>query len=147
MRSATSGPIVLAAVLWATLPACSGGGAESGEPAKAAGAGQGSGAASPAPAPSPEQKLRAAQESAVQAMCERLVECAVKEARATMSPDEVAQLELEKTAPRLRDECEDEGARTQLSPRQVTVVQRCVNDAATCDALQTCLNEAKKQPQ
>jgi len=145
MRSATSAPIVLAAVLWAALPACSGGGAES-EPARA---GQGSGAASPAPAPapslSPEQKLRAAQESAVQAMCERLVECAVEEARATMSPDEVAELELEKTAPRLRDECEDEGSRSPLSPRQVTVIQRCVNDAAACDELQTCLDDARKQ--
>jgi len=92
-----------------------------------------------------ERKLRAAQESAVEAMCERLVECAVESARANMSPEEVAKLDVEETAPRLRDECEEETGRRSLSPRQVRVVQRCVTEAGTCDELHTCLDQAKKR--
>ncbi|HWM86161.1 MAG TPA: hypothetical protein VNO33_09995 [Kofleriaceae bacterium] len=93
-----------------------------------------------------ERKLRAAQDSAVAAMCERLVDCAVESAHANMSPEEVAKLDLEKTAPRLREECEDEGGRSSLSPRQVRVIQDCVTSAESCDRLQTCLEQAKKQP-
>jgi hypothetical protein len=124
-----------------SVAACSGG-AES-EPARTSG-GQG-GAAAPAAGPSPEEKLRAAQESAVQAMCERLVDCAVEEAKASMSPEEVAKLELDETGPKLRAECEEEGMQNALSPRQVTVIQRCVNQDGTCDDLNACLDEAKKR--
>ncbi len=129
---------VVAAVLGAALLGCSGGGAESGEPAT----GQGSAATPP---PSPEAKLRAAQESAIQAMCERLADCAADEARATMSPEEVAKLELDKTVPQLRAECEDEGMQNALSPRQVTVIQGCVNGSPTCDELNSCLDQARKK--
>ncbi len=100
-----------------------------------------------AAASSPESKLRAAQETALEALCERLVDCSVESARANMNPDELARLDVENTAPRLRDQCEEEGGQTSWSPRQVRVVQRCVNDARTCEALETCLEEAKKRPE
>ncbi len=139
---ATGQLFVVAAVLCVVVQACSGGGAESGEPSsQASTAGQGGGAA---PRPSPEAKLRAAQETAVQAMCERLADCAVEEARATMTPEEVAKLELDKTVPQLRAECEEEGMHSSLSPRQVTIIQRCVNGSPTCDELNACLDQAKK---
>jgi hypothetical protein len=101
--------------------------------------------ASTAPEPSPEQKLLAAQESAIEAMCERLVDCAVAEARETMSPDEVAKLDVDKRARLLRDDCEAEGAQSRLSPRQIRVVQRCVNQESSCAEFETCLQEAKKR--
>jgi hypothetical protein len=91
-----------------------------------------------------ERNLRAAQESAVEAMCERLADCAVESARENMTPEEVAQLDVENTAPRLREECESEYGRTQLSPRQVRVVQRCVTETRACDELQTCLEDARR---
>ncbi len=92
-----------------------------------------------------ERQLRAAQESAVEAMCDRLVDCSVEEARATMTPEEVAGLDLENTMPLAREECEDESTQRNFSPRQVRVVQRCVTEAATCEALHSCLDEAKKR--
>jgi hypothetical protein len=132
-RSLRAASLLLLAAL-----ACGGGQAEpSREPAPSTEAGE--------PAASPEEKLRAAQESAVEAMCERLVDCAVEEARKNMSPDEVAKLDVEQTGRKLRDECEAEGAQKALSPRQIRVVQRCVTQPGTCDELQTCLDEAKKR--
>lgn len=135
---------LLASVL--VLGACGGGGGEASEPA-----------ATPSP-PAAEQesarpdddtdgkrKLRAAQDSAVEALCERLVDCAIEEARSSMTSEEVAQLDVKDTGARLREECEGEGASSTLSPRQIRVVQRCVNQNGTCSDLQACVQEAKKQ--
>jgi hypothetical protein len=141
MRRATK-LVLFACVAW--LAACSGGGAESGgssEPAagQAGQGGQGGGQ------PSAEAKLRAAQESAVQAMCERLIECSVESARASMTPEELAKLDLEEIVPRARADCEEEYAERRLSPRQVRVVQGCVNQPGTCDELHACLDQARKR--
>jgi hypothetical protein len=129
--------------LWLALQtaaaACASGGERSPEAARSQPTG---GAAS-----SPEDKLRAAQETALAALCERLVDCSVESAHASMSPEEVAKLDLKNTAPRLVAQCEAEGAQSNWSPRQVRVVQHCVVEAGTCDALQTCLAEAKKRPE
>lgn len=125
------GAIVCAALF--ALLSCGGGASES------------TGTASSTPEPNPEQKLLAAQESAMEAMCERLVDCAVQETRETMSADEVAKLDLDKRARLLRDDCEAEGAQSRLSPRQVRVVQRCVNQDSSCPDFETCLQEAKKR--
>ena len=141
MRGWRSG--LVASVLFVATPACGGGGGAS-EPAATASPP----AAQPEPAPSgaeAERKLRAAQDSAVEALCERLVDCAIEEARASMTPEQVAELDVEDTGARLRDKCEGEGATSTLSPRQIRVVQRCVNQQGTCDELQTCVQEAKKQ--
>ena len=92
-----------------------------------------------------ERKLRAAQESAAEAMCERLVDCSIEAARANMTPEEVANLDLEKTTVAARAECEDESSQRAWSPRQIRVVQRCVVEAEVCEALHTCLDEAKKR--
>ncbi|HTE50734.1 MAG TPA: hypothetical protein VK698_07690 [Kofleriaceae bacterium] len=145
MRFERSGPLS-AVMMVLCLGACSGGGGEAAQPTApaasppaAAPAGQGGGAGDA------ERKLRAAQDSAVEALCDRLVDCAVESARASMSPEEVAKLDVEETAPRLRDECEADGAKSSLSPRQVRVVQRCVTEAGTCDELQACVQEAKKK--
>lgn len=134
-------PVRLRSLLLALcLAGCSGSDGAGQAPAPVAGE-----APAEQPPPSAGAKLRAAQDSSVEALCERLVDCAVQAASASMSPEEVAKLDVEKTAPRLRDECEADGAKSALSPRQIKIVQRCVNTAETCDELHTCLEEAKKK--
>jgi hypothetical protein len=129
----------LATLLFALVVGCSG---SSDGAAPAPASHQAAAPADEAP-PSPDEKLRSAQESAVAAVCERLVDCAVE--AGAMTPEEVQELEAEGTVRRFRDKCEAEGAQSELSPRQIKIVQRCVNDARACDELQTCLEEAKKK--
>jgi hypothetical protein len=134
--------VLFACVAW--LAACSGGGAESGSASEPSANQAGQGGAGQ-DKPSAEAKLRAAQESAVQAMCERLIECSVESARASMTPEELAKLDLEEIVPRARADCEEEYAERRLSPRQVRVVQQCVNQPGTCDELHACLDQARKR--
>jgi hypothetical protein len=141
MRRATNLVVLFACV---ACLACSGGGAESGG-ASGAAAGQAGQGGQGGGQPSAEAKLRAAQESAVQAMCERLIECSVESARASMTPEELAKLDLEEIVPRARADCEEEYAGRRLSPRQVRVVQTCVNQPGTCDELHACLDQARKR--
>jgi hypothetical protein len=137
---------VLAALLLAFAAACSGsegGGKESETPA----AGQ--------PAKSPEeskreeseQKLRAAQESAVEAMCERLADCAVEDAQKTMTPAERKEKigNVEELLPRYRADCEEEANKSDLSPRQVKIIQSCVTEQKTCETFVPCLDQAQKK--
>lgn len=137
MRGWRCGLLVCALFLGAA--GCGGGGGDASEPAAT------NDPPEPARPADAEEKLRAAQASAVEALCERLVDCAIEEARATMTPEQVAELDVEETGARLRDKCEGEGATSALSPRQIRVVQRCVNQNGSCDELQACVEEAKKQ--
>lgn len=136
---------LVASILLVGAAACGGGGGDASDPATTTSAPT----ARPEPPPSgdadAERRLRAAQDSAVEALCERLVDCAIEEARASMTPEQVAELDVEDTGARLRDKCEGEGATSTLSPRQIRVVQRCVNQQSTCDELHVCVDEAKKQ--
>jgi hypothetical protein len=137
MRRAANRVVLIVWVAW--LAACSGGTESGAAPSQPAEGGAGGGQ------PSAEAQLRAAQESAIQAMCERLVDCSVESARASMTPEELAKLDLEEMVPRARADCEEEYAGRRLSPRQVRVVQRCVADTGTCDEMHTCLDQAKKR--
>ena len=105
-----------------------------------------------APAPDPAEaerqeklrKLRAAQDSAVEAMCERLVDCSVESLK-NAPPEERAKAgNVDELIPRARAECEEEAAKSDLSPRQVIVIQKCVNEGQTCEALVSCLDTASK---
>jgi hypothetical protein len=128
MRLATLAVVVLAA-------ACGG----SKEPAPSEPA--------PAPAPTEEAKLRAAQDSTMAAMCERLVDCSVEDAKATMSEAELADLKPDELVPKARAECESEYASLTLSPRQIKVIQACVNGPPACADFTACLDAANKQPE
>jgi hypothetical protein len=96
----------------------------------------------PTPEEESEAKLRAAQDSAIEAMCERFYHCAVEDT----PPDKQAEVgnpeELESTH---RADCEEAYGRSNLSPRQIKIIQRCVNEAQKCDALNECLAEASKK--
>ncbi|HLU65945.1 MAG TPA: hypothetical protein VKZ63_06700 [Kofleriaceae bacterium] len=135
--------LLLATLLAAFSPGCSGssgGGGQAAEPTGGAGAAGGeTGGQQPAAADDPEVQLRAAQDHAVEAMCERLVQCGIEDA----PPEERA--EHEKFVAQYREACEEEAGQSDLSPRQVRVIQRCVNEAASCQALDECLQEAQKK--
>jgi hypothetical protein len=89
-----------------------------------------------------ERKLRAAQDSAVEAMCERLVDCSVEDAKATMSKEELDKLKPDELVPQARAQCQDDYGKSALSPRQIKIIQGCVNEAEECSALTTCLQSA-----
>ena len=94
-----------------------------------------------------ERKLRAAQESAVEAMCERLADCAVEDANKTMTPKERKEKlgNVDELIPRYRAECEEEANKSNLSPRQIKIVQSCVTDEKTCQTFVPCLDAAQKK--
>lgn len=90
------------------------------------------------------RKLRAAQDSAVEAMCDRFFDCAVEESR-KQKPKELEGVNLEEMRGKHMAECEEEYGKSELSPRQVKVIQQCVNQSPTCGELETCLQGANKQ--
>lgn len=93
------------------------------------------------------RKLRAAQESAVEAMCERLADCAVEDAQKNMSPEERKEKlgNVEEIIPKYRAECEEEANQSDLSPRQVKIIQACVTEQKSCDTFVPCLDQAQKK--
>ena len=90
----------------------------------------------PPPADDPDVKLRAAQDHAIEAMCERLVECAITDAKAAKDP-EVG--DPEELRPKALAQCNSEYGQSSLSPRQIKTIQGCVNEARECPALNACL--------
>ena len=70
----------------------------------------------------------------------RLTACAVADARATMTADEVAKLDLEKTAPKHTEEFITSCKQQQLSSRQVRVYEVCLVEETACDPLISCLD-------
>lgn len=138
---------VLAALALAlAAAACSGsegGGKESETPA----AGQPAKSPEEARREESERKLHAAQESAVEAMCERLADCAVEDAQKSMTPEERKEKlgNVEELLPRYRAECEEEGNKSDLSPRQVKIIQSCVTEQKTCETFVPCLDQAQKK--
>ena len=141
MTRALAGLLV---ALLAAVVSCSGseGGSKEGETAATSGP----------PAKSPEEtkreeslrKLRGAQDSAIEAMCDRFFDCAVEDSRKER-PKELEGVNLEEMRGKHMIECEEEYGKNELSPRQVKVIQGCVNDAPGCEELQTCLAAAGKQ--
>lgn len=96
------------------------------------------------------RKLRAQQDSAIEAMCERFYDCALQDANKSAEAGDITAEELAQiTDERLREphmaECEEGYGRSDLSPRQVQVVRDCVSADNTCTELQACLQQASKQ--
>ena len=141
---ATAPRLLLAAALLGAA-ACSGSSGGQDTTAPAGGGEPTPGGGETTPEEDAERKLRAAQDSAVEAMCERLTDCAVEDARREMSPEELAKLNLEELVPMHRAECEEQYGQKSLSPRQIKIIQGCVNDAGDCDALHECLAAAGKK--
>ena len=107
-----------------------------GKDAKPAGPG------TPAPTPS-RTELEVRRDAACEALGPRLTACAADEARRTMSPEELAKLDLEKTAPVHTEEFIRECKRQQLSSRQVRVYEVCVAEETECEPLVACLDNVR----
>lgn len=93
---------------------------------------------------SDEDKLYRSQLATCGPMCERITQCSVEQARAQLSDEELAELDLENTAPEHTRRCEQNCGASRLSPRQITVMRECVNGPQECGAYLDCLDQAKK---
>ena len=91
----------------------------------------------------PEQKLYKSQLSACSAVCERLTDCAVADARQNLSKEKVAELDLGNTAPEHTRRCQESCGQKTLSPRQIVVMRECVNGPTECPAYLDCLDRAR----
>jgi hypothetical protein len=100
--------------------------------------------AEPEPKP-PENELQTRQYAACDAVVPRLTECAVEDARAKMSADELKKLDLEHTAPIHTREYTKKCKNGYMSSRQVRVYEVCNHETKTCDDLIPCLDNAKPQ--
>lgn len=84
-------------------------------------------------------------DAACEALGPKLTACAVADARATMSPEELAKLDVEKTAPvhtrKFIEQCQAQ----QLSSRQVRVYEVCLREESECEPLIACLDNARPQ--
>jgi hypothetical protein len=94
-------------------------------------------------------EIEVRRDAACEELGPRLTSCAIADARATMSAEELAKLDLEKTAPAHTEEFIDECQRQQLSSRQVRVYEVCLREESDCEALIACLdnvNAASEAP-
>ncbi len=134
-------PRILAPVLLALCLACSGGKASAPEPE------------TPVATTRPESdkdrkrrealaRLKARQEAACEKVGSVITDCAVADARATLSPEKLAELDLERTAPRHRAKFIESCTASDMSPRQVKVFESCLADT-TCHVFLDCLDQAK----
>ncbi|KAB2896515.1 MAG: hypothetical protein F9K40_14365 [Kofleriaceae bacterium] len=87
-------------------------------------------------------ELQKRQAAACEALGPRLTECAIADARATMTADELAKLDVENTAPiHTREFVKSCKAQT-LSSRQVRVYEVCMREETECGPLTACLENA-----
>lgn len=84
-------------------------------------------------------ELEIRRDASCEALGPRLTACAVAEARRTMTAEELAKLDLEKTAPVHSEEFTTECKRQQLSSRQVRVYEVCQQAETECEPLLACL--------
>jgi hypothetical protein len=118
-------------------PACSGGAREeAAQPARPAQSGEDREAAL--------ASLEKRQEAACEGVGKTLFACAVEDARATMSPEEFAKLEPDKLEPEYMGRFLDECLSSDMSPRQVSVYEGCLQDKR-CAAFVPCLDSARPQ--
>jgi predicted small lipoprotein YifL len=92
--------------------------------------------------PPPQTELEKRQGAACEELGPKLTECAIADARATMSPDELAKLDVENTGKiHTREFVKSCKAQT-MSSRQVRVYEVCMREETECGALTACLENA-----
>ena len=95
------------------------------------------------PAEPAQTELERRRDAACEALGPRLTECAIADARKTMSPDEVAKLEVDKLRPvhtrKFVESCQAQS----LSSRQVRVYEVCQREETECEPLIACLDNAR----
>ena len=87
--------------------------------------------------------LQRRQRAACDALGPKLTQCAVADARASMSPAELAKLDIVHTAPKHTEVFIDECNGEQYSSRQVRVLEVCFREESDCNLLTDCLANIK----
>jgi hypothetical protein len=109
------------------------------EPDDTLGPGPGSGSAHA------DSEIHRRRDAACVALGPRVTACAVEDAKATMTPEELKSLDLEATARVHQREFVKECSSAELSSRQVRVYEVCAREAPDCAALDACLKNADPQ--
>jgi hypothetical protein len=87
-------------------------------------------------------RLRSRQQAACEQVATGITDCAVADAEATLSPEELAKLDLKNTAPQHRAAFLRQCLASDMSPRQVKVFEDCLADTS-CPVFLECLDQAK----
>lgn len=90
-----------------------------------------------------QTELERRQYAACKAAAERTTECAVADARATMTPKQLEALELDDTARRNTDKFMEACLAHPMSSRQVRVFEVCYREERQCEPFFACLDYAK----
>ncbi len=88
-------------------------------------------------------ELQRRQRAACAALGPKLTQCAVADARASMSPADLAKLDIAHTAPKHTEVFIDECNAEQYSSRQVRVLEVCFREETDCELLTECLANVK----
>lgn len=107
----------------------------------ACGGGGGGGAQEPAVAPpaDPRTPLERRRDAACEQIQPRLTACAVEDARATLSADQLATLKPDELRAAHRSEFLDQCRGSAMSSRQVRVLEVCFREETACGPLAACL--------
>ena len=81
-------------------------------------------------------------DAACEALGPRMTACAIDDARRTMTAEELAELDVEQTAPIHTREFVKSCQTQTLSSRQVRVYEVCLREETACDAMIACLDNA-----
>lgn len=92
--------------------------------------------------PDTRTEVERRRDAACEALAPRMTSCAIEDARRTMTPEELAKLDIEATAPIHTREFVKSCRTQSLSSRQVRVYEVCLREETACDPLIACLDNA-----
>ncbi|HVK73829.1 MAG TPA: hypothetical protein VM734_10930 [Kofleriaceae bacterium] len=87
-------------------------------------------------------EIEVRRDAACEALGPKITACALEDARRTMSPEELAQLDPEQVGPVHTREFIKDCKQRQLSSRQVRVYEVCMREETACEPLLACLENA-----
>ena len=90
---------------------------------------------------SPNEKFARQKDDAVDKMCQRLIDCSVEDAKSQMTPEKLAELDLEATSRQAIADCNQHYGSTEMSPRQVLSLRECLGQPTACPEFNDCLEE------
>lgn len=90
-----------------------------------------------------DTEIHRRRDAACEVLAPRMTACAIEDAKATMTPQEIAGLDLDKTAKIHQREFLKDCTGDELSSRQVRVYEVCGKEAPDCAALVECLKNAE----
>jgi hypothetical protein len=91
-------------------------------------------------------ELEKRQQAACQAVGPTLTQCAIADAKASMTPEKFKDLQIEQTGPKHTAEFIDNCTKSPYSSRQVRVLEVCFAQEPQCEPLIACLDNLNPQP-